>query len=154
DVCLDAYGWSGPWARRRGFDSLVQMSSGIAHTGMLWRKAEKPVSLPAQALDHGTGYLMAAATLPGLARRPPTRPGSASRLSLARTAKFLHDSLGEPATAALPPETEADLAPDIEQTTWGPARRVAPPVAIAGTPMRWDLPAHAFGSDEARWAEM
>jgi crotonobetainyl-CoA:carnitine CoA-transferase CaiB-like acyl-CoA transferase len=30
DVSLDAYGWTGPWAARRGFDSLVQMSSGIA----------------------------------------------------------------------------------------------------------------------------
>src|SRR5262249_24645542 len=45
DVCLDAYGWSGPWARRRGFDSLVQMSSGIADTGRHWRKADVPVSL-------------------------------------------------------------------------------------------------------------
>ena len=30
EVMLDAYGWSGPWRGRRGFDSLVQMSSGIA----------------------------------------------------------------------------------------------------------------------------
>ena len=43
DVCLDAYGWSGPWAARRGFDSLVQMTTGIAATGMRWRHAERPV---------------------------------------------------------------------------------------------------------------
>jgi len=151
DVCLDAYGWSGPWATRRGFDSLVQMSSGIAHTGMRWRKADKPVSLPAQALDHVTGYLMAAATLRGLARRLASGRGSQSRLSLARTAKFLNDALGEPATVPLEPETEADLAPGIEARSWGPARRLAPPVAIAGAPMRWDLPARALGPDPARW---
>ena len=34
DVSLSAYGWTGPWANRRGFDSLVQMSCGIADTGM------------------------------------------------------------------------------------------------------------------------
>ena len=40
------YGWSGPWATRRGFDSLVQMSAGIAETGMHWRQSNKPVPLP------------------------------------------------------------------------------------------------------------
>ncbi|MGT2494711.1 CoA transferase [Cupriavidus basilensis] len=33
DVSLDAYGWSGPWTGRRGFDSLVQMSTGIRRCG-------------------------------------------------------------------------------------------------------------------------
>ena len=59
DVCLNAYGWSGPWQNRRGFDSLVQMSSGIADAGMQWQQADKPTPLPLQALDHATGYLMA-----------------------------------------------------------------------------------------------
>ncbi|HWL30107.1 MAG TPA: CoA transferase, partial [Burkholderiaceae bacterium] len=61
DVSLDAYGWSGPWMGRRGFDSLVQMSCGIAHTGMLAYGRDQPTPLPVQALDHATGYLMAAA---------------------------------------------------------------------------------------------
>src|SRR6202035_3583629 len=56
DVSLSAYGWSGPWATRRGFDSLVQMSAGIAEAGMRWMRAERPVPLPVQALDHTTGY--------------------------------------------------------------------------------------------------
>ena len=47
DVRLDAYGWSGPWRNRRGFDSLVQMSTGIAAAGLEWRSADKPVPLPA-----------------------------------------------------------------------------------------------------------
>jgi crotonobetainyl-CoA:carnitine CoA-transferase CaiB-like acyl-CoA transferase len=57
DVALDAYGWSGPWSSRRGFDSLVQMSSGIAEAGMRAAGSDKPVPLPVQALDHATGYL-------------------------------------------------------------------------------------------------
>lgn len=38
-----ADGWSGPWSGRRGFDSLVQMSSGIAKEGMGWKGAARPV---------------------------------------------------------------------------------------------------------------
>src|SRR5262249_62320460 len=49
DVALSAYGWSGPWAGRRGFDSLVQMSSGIADEGKRRAIAEKPTPLPVQA---------------------------------------------------------------------------------------------------------
>lgn len=42
DISLCAYGWSGPWAARRGFDSLVQMSCGIADRGRVWRQTDRP----------------------------------------------------------------------------------------------------------------
>jgi hypothetical protein len=153
DVCLDAYGWTGPWATRRGFDSLVQMSSGIAAAGMRWRNAEEPVPLPAQALDHATGYLAAAAVVRGITGRMTNASGFEARLSLARAAKFLTDAQGAPAAAPLAPETSADLAPDIEPTSWGPARRLAPPIAIVGAPMRWALPASALGTALALWED-
>ena len=153
DVSLDAYGWSGPWATRRGFDSLVQMSSGIAESGMRWRNAERPVPLPVQALDHGTGYLMAAAAISGVTRRLTQGSGTTARLSLARTAKFLVDAPADPAAPALAPETPADLAPAIEATDWGPAHRLAPAIAIAGTPMQWDRPARRLGSAKPQWEE-
>lgn len=54
DVSLNAYGWSGPWRERRGFDSLVQMSCGLAAAGMVWKRACVPVPLPVQA--HGSCY--------------------------------------------------------------------------------------------------
>ena len=85
DVRLDAYGWSGPWRNRRGFDSLVQMSTGIAAAGRAWRGAEKPVPPPVQALDHATGYLMAAAAVHGLALRLSNGQATSADLSLART---------------------------------------------------------------------
>ncbi len=46
DVSLNAWGWSGPWRNRRGFDSLVQMACGIAAAGQQWRQADKPLPLP------------------------------------------------------------------------------------------------------------
>ena len=152
DVSLNAYGWSGPWRNRRGFDSLVQMSTGIADAGMRWRQADKPVPLPVQALDHATGYLMAAAALCGLGRRLSSGRGSTWRLSLARTAQFLVEQ-GTQAQAlpALAAEAPADLDPAVEETAWGPAQRLHPPLLLQGSPLQWGLPAPALGSSPPYW---
>ena len=93
-ICeLDAYGWSGPWQGRRGFDSLVQMSTGIAARGAEAIGAKNPIPLPAQALDHGAGYLLAAAACRALTDRLRGEATTA-RTSLARVALLLA-SLGE-----------------------------------------------------------
>ncbi len=97
DVSLDAYGWTGPWAGRRGFDSLVQMSSGIAEAGMRRMKRDRPTPLPVQALDHATGYLMAAAVIRGLTKRLNHGLGSETRTSLARVAAVLMARPADPA---------------------------------------------------------
>src|SRR3954470_11344032 len=61
-VSLCAYGHQGPWAGRRGFDSLVQNAGGLSVAGgeASGRAGPQPepLPLPAQALDHATGYLM------------------------------------------------------------------------------------------------
>jgi hypothetical protein len=151
DVCLDAYGWSGPWARRRGFDSLVQMSTGIANAGMLWRDTDRPTPLPVQALDHATGYLMAAVAIRGVTNRLLKGNGTEARLSLARTAKLLIDEGVGHESIPFVPETAADVSPTAEATEWGSARRLNPPVAIDGAPMLWEFPARSLGSAEPRW---
>lgn len=150
EVALSAYGWTGPWRERRGFDSLLQMSAGIADAGMAWKKADRPVPLPVQALDHATGYLMAAAALRGLARLEREGLASSSRLSLARTAALLTEhgtDTGQPFAGA----QDSDYAEQPEQTAWGPLLRLRPPLTFAGTPMHWDLPAGPLGTAEARW---
>lgn len=151
DISLDAYGHSGPWAQRRGFDSLVQFSSGIAAAGMNWREAAAPVSLPVQALDHATGYLMAAAAIRGVIARTTGSGPSRARLSLARTAKLLIDHRCTPSNLGFPPTLDADFAAAIEETAWGQARRLLPPVNIAGIPMYWERPATTLGSSPAYW---
>jgi hypothetical protein len=93
---LDAYGWVGPWRDRRGFDSLVQMSSGIAAAGAAAAGADHPVPLPVQALDHACGYLMAAAVGRALTRRRTESVVSRIRFSLIGTANLLW-SLPRPA---------------------------------------------------------
>jgi crotonobetainyl-CoA:carnitine CoA-transferase CaiB-like acyl-CoA transferase len=69
-VTLSAYSHAGPWSQRRGYDSLVQSASGIVWgEGRAAGKKQGPQHLPAQALDHATGYLAAYGALAGLARR-------------------------------------------------------------------------------------
>ncbi|MGE7993587.1 CoA transferase [Pseudomonas sp. NPDC089554] len=147
DVSLDAYGWSGPWRQRRGFDSLVQMSTGIAREGMRWRQVEHPVLLPVQALDHATGYLMAAEVIRALARGQ----ASLSRFSLARTAKLLIEYGTVSDDLPMPQETAADLALPVENTPWGPAQRVKGPLMVGEAHMHWERGACELGSAEPSW---
>jgi crotonobetainyl-CoA:carnitine CoA-transferase CaiB-like acyl-CoA transferase len=152
DVSLDAYGWSGPWRDRRGFDSLVQMSIGIADAGREWARSEKPIPLPFQALDQATGYLMAAVAVRGLTRRLQDGHGMRARASLARTGLLLLDEAHD---VAVGPALDLERVPtsnEIEETPWGRAKRVRPPLKIDGAPLRWDSPACALGSGPACWA--
>lgn len=150
EVRLSAYGWTGPWALLRGYDSLVQMSAGIADAGRDWADTDRPTPLPVQALDHATGYLMAAAALTALRDAAAGRGLRNARLSLARTAALL---AGHPADTRVPfaPAGVADLRDGVEDTPWGPARRLRAPLDIAGVPMRWDRPACALGSHVPAW---
>jgi crotonobetainyl-CoA:carnitine CoA-transferase CaiB-like acyl-CoA transferase len=128
DVSLDAYGWSGPWRARRGFDSLVRMSAGVAEAGMRRLARDRPTPLPVQALDHATGYMLAAAALLGLVTRLETGRGSQARASLARTALLLSLHSAAPDATPVRPEEAADLDDRIEETVWGSAsmRRAGP----------------------------
>lgn len=148
DVALNAYGWTGPWSTRRGFDSLVQMSSGIAHQGMVWAKADVPVPLPVQALDFATGYLMAATCLRALRVKRKEGRVLSGRLSLARTAALLASVPTDNDGSAFPEVNKRDVTDVIEHTDWGLARRIRFP---ANLPMIWNLPARRLHSDPAVW---
>jgi len=129
-VRLSAWGTTGPWGERRGFDSLVQAATGIAD---VYGSPEAPGALPVQALDHATGHLAAALALGALARRRDEGGGWFGELSLARTAHWLLDApvpASEPAPAADPdPEPYLLRLPTSE----GTATVVAPPGSPAWT---------------------
>lgn len=150
-VSLTAYGWTGPWANRRGFDSLVQRSSGLAvkHNG-------KTLDLPYQVLDHATGYLMAAAGIEALLRQITTHTVSHPRLSLARQSLLL---LNQGVTADLYAENRAPdpstflFKSQPETTPWGNGHRLPLPFEIAGITPSWRTPAHRLRSDPPQWAQ-
>ncbi|NOE36180.1 CoA transferase [Ruegeria sp. HKCCD7318] len=151
EVTLDAYGWQGPWSTRRGFDSLVQMSAGIAHTGMGWAQADKPTPLPVQALDHATGYLMAAAVLSALSEAASGSSIMHAHLSLARTAELLA-VLGKDDTEAAPINpTPKDYNTETEASGWGPGHRLKPALKVGEASMHWDLPASKLGTSQPIW---
>jgi hypothetical protein len=152
DVALDAYGWSGPWSQRRGFDTVVQMSTGLAEREMRFRNSDKPEQLPVQALDYGTGHMMAAAVLRALTQQAHDGQGRAARLSLARSAAFLADYANED-QQSLAPETNDDLGPAIETTHWGPARRLKPAVRVDGCEMFWARDAGPLGDGAAAFSK-
>jgi hypothetical protein len=147
----DAYGWSGPWQGRRGFDSLVQMSCGIAAAGAAAAGTDRPTPLPVQALDHATGYLVAAGV--GVALRRALLDGASSdlRCSLIGTANLLWDRPDpDGLTAPKPDWSAADTVPVA--TAWGPARQVPVPGEIAGITPTWRVDAGPLGRDEPRWS--
>ena len=88
-VSLSAYGHSGPWAERRGFDSLVQTATGFNHAEGQAAGVDGPKELPAQMLDHASGYLMAFGAM--MARARQSREGGSwhVRVSLAQTGRWL-----------------------------------------------------------------
>ena len=150
DVSLNAYGWLGPWRNRRGFDSLVQMSCGIAAYGMKQAGADHPVPLPVQALDHGTGYLVAACVLEALKRRSEGRLWSA-KLSLARTARTLMAHRCDFEKSGAITRAPADFSDQVEHTGWGPAHRIKAPITVAGSAPHWAIGAGQLRRDDAGW---
>lgn len=151
EVTLDAYGWTGPWAKRRGFDSLVQMSAGIAHAGQLWAGAEKPTPLPVQALDHATGYMMAAAVLSALRVASGGQEVALPHLSLARMAEALATLPKSLDGEAITRADDADFGLR-ENSGWGPAARLSPPLHLRGMEMSWLIPATQSGRHGAIWS--
>lgn len=145
---LCAWGWSGPWAGRRGFDSLVQAGTGIASIEA--GPDGRPGALPAQALDHGTGYLLAAAVLRALSDRLTTGGGRHLRLSLAGTASWLlHDIRPAQETAGT-----YDPGHWLTETgsPYGLLRHALPPVHYTGAPANWDRAPTRWGTDAPSWA--
>jgi crotonobetainyl-CoA:carnitine CoA-transferase CaiB-like acyl-CoA transferase len=148
DVTERAYGWSGPWALRRGFDSLVQFSTGIAHLGMTSAGSTQPLSLPVQALDWATGYLAAASVLLGLRQRFDDDQGSSWRLSLARTA---HALVTLPPVAEHVPGERPDIPGTVITTTLGDFALADSPIHVGPATLRYESIPTSLGVDAAAW---
>lgn len=148
-VTLSAWGDSGPWRTRRGFDSLVQAASGIA-AACSPDGGRTPGALPAQALDHGTGYLIAAAALRALTLRAREQRASHASVALVRTAGWLlaHGQVAEHAAVQIP-----DAAPyrtDLPSPL-GAVSVVRPPGTLDGAGLGWPAGPPVPGSAAPYW---
>ena len=152
-VSLCAYGYEGPWANRRGFDSLVQTASGFN-----WAEAEaagdaKPHPLPAQALDHGAGYLMAVGAMTALARRMTEGGSWHVRVSLAQTAHWLRGfgRLASGFDAADPRYEDIGAYLETSPSGFGLLTALRHAGRLSDTPPHWTLPSVPLGTHPARW---
>lgn len=150
-VSLAAYGFTGPWSGRRGFDSLVQTATGFnAAEGQAAGTAE-PRALPVQILDFATGFLMAFGAQVALLRRAREGGSWHVRVSLARTGLWLRSLGQDPSGLALP---RPDLADRMQRHETGFGVLVTAPHAaeMSGAPPRWVRPSMPPGSHPPSWS--
>jgi crotonobetainyl-CoA:carnitine CoA-transferase CaiB-like acyl-CoA transferase len=152
-VSLSAYGHSGPWAERRGYDSLVQTATGFNHAEGEAAGVDGPKELPAQMLDHASGYLMAFGAM--MARARQSREGGSwhVRVSLAQTGRWLWN-LGRLPDGLKTVDLRGEAVQRfIEDTAsgFGPLRAVRHSAALSATPAFWSRPAMPLGSHPPQW---
>ena len=152
-VTLSAYGHSGPWAGRRGFDSLVQTATGFNHAEGLAAGLDGPKELPAQMLDHATGYFMAFGAMMAKVRQAREGGSWHVRVSLAQTGRWLWN-LGRIADGLKTEDLKsAEVTPLIEEipSGFGPLRSVRHAAMLSKTPAFWGRPAMPLGSHPPHW---
>ena len=154
-VSLSAWGGSGPWRERRGFDSIVQAVSGMAHaTGGEAGEGATPKLMPVSAIDYVSGYLMAFGATLALSRRAREGGSWLVRVALARVGKWIVDRGTPGGWAALAEDLpEAELAAlywDME-TPFGPIRHLRPAIRLSKTPPYWSRPPVPLGAHPATW---
>jgi crotonobetainyl-CoA:carnitine CoA-transferase CaiB-like acyl-CoA transferase len=154
-ISLSAFGHTGPWSGKRGFDSIVQCCSGIVHEHSAGRKGD-PYHLPAQALDYVTGYLGAFGAMEALRRRATEGGSWLVRVSLMQTAHWLKRlgrfGLSEDARDMTDPELRdvMDLTMETE-STFGTIRHLVPAITLSETPSFWATPPVPLASHPPVW---
>jgi hypothetical protein len=149
---LCAYGYDGPWAPRRGFDSLVQTASGLNVAEAQAFGSSQPKPLPTQVLDHATGYLLAFAVMAALARRANEGGSWHVRVSLAQTGSWFRQ-LGRIDGTTCPDPGIDDVADCLEESPSGFGRLTAVRHAavMSETPPLWARPTVPLGTDAPAW---
>ena len=157
-VSLSAFGHNGPWALRRGFDTVVQTVSGmtIRQAETVPGKTPGPQFYPVSAIDYCTGYLMAFGAMVALAHRAREGGSWLVRISLAQVGKWMVD-LGEVPAASLrsiPTEftlEELEQWSTVSATPSGPLQHLKPVVRLSETPPHWARPSVPLGYHRPVW---
>jgi crotonobetainyl-CoA:carnitine CoA-transferase CaiB-like acyl-CoA transferase len=151
-VSLSAYGHEGPWANRRGFDSLVQNANGINHAEAEAAGAKQPKPLPAQAIDHASGYLMAFGAITALARRATQGGSWHVRVSLAQTGHWIRN-LGRIDGLKCPDPGSEAVQDRLEENDSGFGRltTVRHAATMSETPPHWARPSVSLGTHPPEW---
>lgn len=152
-VSLSAYGPVGPWASRRGFDSLVQTTTGFNHAEGQAAGLDAPKELSAQILDHATGHLMAFGAMMAKARQSREGGSWHVRASLAQTGRWIWD-LGRLTDGLSAADLQAEAIKPFSQTAqsgFGPLQAIRHAAQLSRTPAFWSRPSMPLGSHPPQW---
>lgn len=149
-VSLTAYGNSGPWSERRGFDSLLQTAMGFNLAESDAAGDGQPRPMPVPILDQATGYLIGLCTSTALLRQRQEGGSWHVQVSLAQTAHWLR-SLGRIGDGLA--ATRPDLQPSLETCDSGFGRLVGIRHAaqLSRTPAIYTRPSMRPGYDPPHW---
>ena len=152
-VSLSAYGHAGPWAQRRGFDSLVQTATGFNHAEGRAAGLDGPKELPAQILDHTTGYLMAFGAMMAKARQSYEGGSWHVRVSLAQTGRWIWNLGRVPDGLATEDLRGEAIALFVEEASsgFGQLKFISHSAKLSKTPAFWARPAMPLGSHAPQW---
>ena len=154
-VSLSAYSHVGPWADRRGFDSLVQTATGFNVAEAQAAETDRPMPLPAQALDHAAGYLMAFGAITALARRGAEGGSWHVRVSLAQVGNWLRH-LGRIERGLARDDPGFDEVQDLleeQESGFGRLTAIRHAAQLSETPARWARPSVPLGTHRAEWPQ-
>ncbi len=151
-ISLSAWGHTGPWRERRGYDTVVQSASGMAFRG----DHERPAMMPVSVQDYVAGYLMAYGAMLALARRATEGGSWLVRLSLAGCGHWVRQQglLQAAEFAAMPANLPADEIATYVMDSASPAGRLthlAPVAQMSETPPNWSRPAVPLGTHAPVW---
>ncbi len=149
-VSLSAYGTQGPWAGRRGFDSLVQTAMGFNQAEGEAAGDGAPRALPMQTLDEASGHLMAFGAAAALWHQQHQGGSWHVQVSLAQTGHWLR-SLGRVPGGLDLPRPGIDALVDTAASGFGRLQAVRPSAQLARTPACYVRPSMPPGSDAPRW---
>lgn len=149
-VSLSAYGATGPWGGKRGFDSLVQTATGFNHAEAEAAGAAEPKALPMQILDMATGMLIAWGAQAALLRQQSEGGSWHVKVSLARTAAWLRE-LGRVPGGLQGPRAQFDALLQGFPSAWGEVQAVSHAAQFSRTPAAWTRAAVRPGTDRLDW---
>jgi crotonobetainyl-CoA:carnitine CoA-transferase CaiB-like acyl-CoA transferase len=152
-VSLSAYGESGPWAGKRGFDSLVQTATGFNHAEGLASGSDRPRALPMQILDMATGALMAFGAQAALLRQQRAGGSWHVRVSLARTGQWLRE-LGRVADGFKGPAADFAGVMQTSPSGWGELAAIRHAARFSHTPARYARPSMPPGTHPLAWPQL
>lgn len=151
-VCLSlcAYSHAGPWADRRGFNSIVQNVTGMAVAGS---SLDKPRNMPVQANDYIAGYIGALGVMLALHKRATEGGSWLVRLSLVQVAHWIGGLGTVDASSAKAELAEEEIAAITMETIgpFGRLRHLRPVVQLSETPGFYARPAEPLGSSKPEW---